>query len=150
MFLFRIFRIKNFLLTVFALFICAVLALGFYVKRAVRFEDLEGERAFYLDSASSQGLMQGEISFLDFPRLRGESVRFPLETKTADETLRNIVEKYAATVLFTEEIDGTVSYYCYTAQWSDCVTVQGKKVNLHVALSTKQCVVGAPIIFGGF
>jgi hypothetical protein len=117
----------------------------------VKFEDLQGERVFYLDSASSQGLLKDKISWLDFPRVRGESVRYSRQEQTSnEEILRFIVEKYHATVLFSEEVDGVVSYYCYTDEWTDHVRVEDKKVNLHVAISTAQCVVGAPIIFGGF
>ena len=151
MFLFRIFRIKNLILTVCALVLCGVFVAGLYVKRVVKFEDLEGERMFYLDSASSQGLLKDKLAWLDFPRIRGESVCFSRQEATSREkVLRSIVEKYHATVLFSEEMDGVISYYCYTAEWSDSVRIEGKKVNLHVAISTAQCVVGAPIIFGGF
>jgi hypothetical protein len=150
-FLFRIFRVKNFISTVCALALSGVFVIGLYVKRVVKFEDLQGERVFYLDSASSQGLLKDKISWLDFPRVRGESVRYSRQEQTSnEEILRSIVEKYHATVLFSEEVDGVVSYYCYTDEWTDHVRVEDKKVNLHVAISTAQCVVGAPIIFGGF
>ena len=152
MFLFRIFHIKSFITTAFALAVCGIFALGFYVKQVVKLEDLQGERMFYLDSASSQSLLQDKISWLDFPRIRGESVRFSLQEKegNGEEVLQSIMEKYHAEVLFSEEADGVISYYCYTDEWTDCVVLQGKKVNLHVAVSSLQCVVGAPIIFGGF
>lgn len=151
MFLFRIFRIKNLILTVCALALCGVFVAGLYVKRVVKFEDLKGERVFYLDSASSQGLWKDKIAWLDFPRIRGESVRFSRQETTSEaEILRSIVEKYHAMVLFSEKTDGVTSYYCYTAEWSDSVQIKDKKVNLHVAVSAAQCVVGAPIIFGGF
>ena len=152
MFLFRLFHIKNFILTIFALAVCGVFVLGLYVKRVIKFEDLQGQRTFYLDSTSSQSLLKEKISWLDFPRIRGESVCFSLQdkTQTAEEILHSIMEKYNAEILFSEEAEGVISYYAYTDEWTDHVRVEDKKVNLHVALSATQCVVGSPIIFGGF
>ena len=149
MFLFKIFRWKNFVLTALALAVCLGFACGIYLKSVVRLEDLEGERVFYLDSASSQGLLKDKVSLSDFPRLRGESVRL---TKQGDEEemVRFVVGKYNAEVLFLEKVEGVTSYYCYTDEWADYVLIEGKRVNLHVAVSPSQCVVGAPIIFGGF
>ena len=151
MFLFRLFRVKNLIVTLCALALCGVFLVGLYAKRVIKLEDLQGERIFYLDSSSSQGLLKEKISWLDFPRIRGESVRFSRQEETSEEeVLQSIVEKYNAVILFSEKVDGVVSYYCYTDEWTDHVRVEDEKVNLHIAVSSMQCVVGAPIIFGGF
>ncbi len=129
--------------------ICLVIALAVYFKNSLKLSDLQGERVYYLDSASSQGLIAEKLSFLSFYRLKGESVRFDLE-KPAKEVLEEITEMYNAEVLFVEEVDGVASYYCHTSDWTGGVRINGQAVNLHLAISKEQCAVGTPIIFGGF
>lgn len=150
MFLFRIFRIKNFVLTVFAVGTCLLLALGVRVTNCVRLHNIEGERTFYLDSVSSQGLMRSEISARDLSRIVGESVRFDLADESETEVLARIQEEYGAKVLFVERAGGVSSYYCHTDEWENGIILNGELVNLHIAVSETQCSVGTPIIFGGF
>jgi hypothetical protein len=43
-----------------------------------------------------------------------------------------------------------VSYYAFSPNLPNGTQVQGKKINLHIAVSAERCTVGTPIIFGGF
>lgn len=128
---------------------CAVCS-GVYVTNACRLRALSGERVFYLDSASSQGLRKTELRLSDYARIAGESVRFSCGDEGAEVLAKRIAEKYGATILFCEEAAGILSYYGYTDTWKNGVCVGGEYVNLHIAVSETQCAVGTPIIFDGF
>lgn len=113
---------------------------------------IEGERVFYLQSASSQGLRKTELAFPDFTKVRGESVRFSIaeKGKSAESLAEEITAKYGAEILRVEESCGVISYYAYAPQWLDGIWLDGEKINLHIAVSTSFCTVGTPIIFDGF
>ncbi len=131
----------------------AALAVGaaslFFVwgMNATRFPDLEGERVYYLRSASSQALMKNSLTPLDFSLLRGESVRL---NGVEDGFAERLINDYGGQVLFTEETGSVRSYYCYAPELYGGVQVGEYFVNLHIAVNEKACVVGSPIIFGGF
>lgn len=133
------------------------LALCFCVKAAYtsKLSFLQGERAYYLDSRSSQSLIKTNLTAWDLFRVKGESVCFTLTeetetTETTEDFARSLVSCYGGEILFTEEIDGTVSYYAYIPTWGQGIALYGKQVNLHIAVSSNTCKVGTPIIFGGF
>ena len=144
--------VKNFIKLTLALVFS--LACLFCVKAtfASRLSFLQGERAYYLDSASSQSLIKTELTAWDLFRVQGESVCFTIkeETEKTEDFARSLVSRHGGEILFMEEIDGTVSYYAYIPAWGQGIALYGKQVNLHIAVSEKQCKVGTPIIFGGF
>lgn len=143
--------LKNFITKLIALTVALVACFAVYVGQVCRLDGLEGERVFYLDSASSQGLRKEELSLRDFTRIKGESVRFDrTEEETEEDLIREITEKYGAKIRFIEEASGTVSYYCHTEKWNNALTLNGVEINLHIAVSQTECAVGTPIIFGGF
>ena len=129
------------------------LAFCFCVKAAnvSRLSFLSGERAYYLDSASSQSLIKTQLTAWDLFRVQGESVCFTINEEK-ENFARSLVERCGGEILFIEEIGGAVSYYAYVPKWGQGITLYGKQVNLHIAVSVdeKQCKVGTPIIFGGF
>ena len=146
----RFLRIKICISTCLALifFLCALLFV--WGTNVDRFSALEGERTFYLHSSSSQALIKRELSLRDVGKIRGESVAFTREKQTEEECLKEILTLYRAEVLFSEQVGETISYYCYTSQWTDGLELDGLFVNLHVAFREEACTVGAPLIFGGF
>ncbi len=109
-----------------------------------RFPALEGERTFYLYSPSSQATRTHTLSVKDLGKIRGESAQ--VEGITAEELMKTL----RAELLFVEESAGARSYYCYTDEWTDGVYVGEYYVNLQIAERADGCVVGAPMIFGGF
>lgn len=148
----RIFRaVKNFIKLVVA--VCVALAVCVCVKSAhitpLSALTLQGEHAYYLDATSSQALVKTQLSVWDLCRVRGESVCFTL-TEEAEPFARAIVERYRGEILFIEEACGTLSYYAYVPAWGQGITLYGKRINLHIAISDSLCKVGTPIIFGGF
>ena len=127
-----------------------VVGVGLYAASVCRLDGLQGERVYYLDSASSQGLRKEELTLLDLPRIEGESVRFSLNGESEQALVARVTGMYDATVLFVEEGAGERSYYCYTSAWNNALALQGERVNLHIAVREGKCVVGTPIIFDGF
>ncbi|MBQ7924643.1 MAG: YwmB family TATA-box binding protein [Clostridia bacterium] len=131
--------------------LAAILAVAVFalvrVGSVSKFATYAGIRTYYLDSASSQGLQKQTLSGLEFLRVKGESVY----VADADETFaQEILREYGATVLWTETVSDVTSYYCYTPIWQDGVCINGKTVNLHIAVGETYCVIGSPIIFGGY
>ena len=111
---------------------------------------LKGKRTFYLHSASSWASQKCVLQVVDLPFVTGESVEVLLTE--ADGFVESALERYGAAVQFVEEVDGVTSYYCYSPYLARKVFLQGRAVNLHIAVreSDGAAVVGTPIIFGGF
>lgn len=147
---FRLFRavknfIKLFVATVFALGVC-VCVKGAHVSPI---SSLKGAHTYYLNATNSSALIKTDLSAMDLFRVRGESVCFTLNEE-AEPFVFALVEEYNGKILFTEEVCGTRSYYAYVPTWKSGVAVNGVNVNLHIAVSENRCVVGTPVIFGGF
>ncbi len=137
-------RIKTCLNTFLALLLAVSVGLCAWGMRATRLSSLKGERTFYLDSPSSQANIKSTLCLLDIARVRGESVC--LEKGEAEEILAAL----NAEVLFVEEAGEVRSYYCYSKALYGGLRVGKFWVNLHIAVGEERCVVGSPIIFGGF
>ena len=133
-----------------ALAIIGVIGLSFYAVNVCKLRDISGERVFYLDDSSSQGLRKEKLSVLDIFRVEGESVRFLRADEAEENLVARIRGQYGAKVLFIESVGGVTSYYCYTDAWDNGIDLGGVLVNLHIAVSESVCVVGTPIIFDGF
>ena len=139
---------KNFIKTTLALALVLIFVVFTRTVCVSRFSQVEGERTFYLRSASSQAGIKERLHVTDLFSVKGESISFACESE--EECLRSLLSRYQARVAFVEEADGVRSYYCATAKWSDGVSIEGIFVNLHIAFGESRCVVGAPLIFGGF
>ena len=141
-------------------FLCVVatLALGLFcaLSKTVyvgKFVDVAGTRHFYLDGASSRAIMKSSLSVKDVRRVKGESVSFANENNECADTLaEKYMQKYDASLIIKEECADVDCYYAYTGNWTEYVLVDGKAVNLHIAVSKdgKRVTLGYPIIFGGF
>ena len=83
--------------------------------------------------------------------VRGESVRFVLERNCDKEALaREIAKGFGAEIVLVEKACGAVSYYAYTPEIFNGIRIEGKIINLHIALGEEMGAVGTPIVFGGF
>lgn len=129
--------------TILAVFLFAVI----YLSNVCKLAAVDGAHTYYLDAPSSQALQKKSLSILDTWRVRGESVRIENADVSVVDTL---LEELHANVLWVEEVDGVTSYYCYTPLWRGGVMIGKRTVNLHIAYSNNCCVLGSPIIFGGF
>ncbi len=143
------FGFKKFIKLSKACLVCALVGIGLKAMNATKLSALEGERTYFLDSPSSQALIKTELSLFELARVKGECVSFEYEG-TMSALSEEILSKYDAELQFIEEVDGIISYYAYTPLWREGLQINGYTVNLHIALSQARCVVGTPIIFGGF
>ena len=141
-------RLKNCIGTALALLLALGALLFTQSLQVCRFGDIEGKRSFYMRSPSSQALVKEELFLWEFFEVEGESVVFVCEDR--EKTLREILQRYGASVRFEEQAGGSHSYYCYTEKWSDGIRIGGEFINLHIAFHGDSCAVGTPIIFGGF
>ena len=143
--------LENFIKLSLALAFALVFCFCLKVVHVSRLSFLSGERAYYLDSASSQSLIKTKLTAWELFRVKGESVCFTIKEEK-ENYARSLVVRYGGEILFTEEVCGTVSYYAYIPAWGQGIGLYGKQVNLHIAVSkeTNRCIVGTPIIFGGF
>lgn len=135
------FTIRAFFLTAVAIacaLFCYALAHSPVFERGERYEFYKGtssEEALLSRAPHDKLLLQG---------VRGESVRY-----TGDRA-EELIEKFHAEVLFTEEAAGVLNYYCYSPVLQNSVLIGEKRVNLHIACNGERTAAGTPVIFGGF
>ena len=134
---------------VFAIVCACTVGMMLYASNVCKLKAIDGKRTFYLYSASSQASMVSTLTLDKIFSVRGESVRFPLQN-TGEQTAEEILSKYNARLVCTERIDGITSYYAVSESFASGIVLFGERVNLHVAVSETECVVGSPVIFGGF
>ena len=150
------YRLKNFICVLLAVIFCLLFAVGVKAAGVTRLIGIEGKRMYFLDSASSQGLQKETLTVGELARVKGESVSTLKSTYEGgryalnEDLARDIAARYGATILFTERVGDCISYYAYTEKWQDGLSINGVKVNLHIALDCERLTVGTPIIFGGF
>ncbi len=153
-------RLRNFLYASSSVILCLLFAVGIRMGSVCKLSSLKGERCFFLDSESSQGLRKTELNFSELWRVKGECVFFPiseyeggryaLNASSREALAKRIASEYDAEILWKEEACGRVSYYGYSARLSGGILLFGKTVNLHIAVGETECGVGTPIIFDGF
>ena len=150
---------KNFGRFVLALAVAFACVVCFSSANAVKLK-VGGMRTFYLYSASSQAAMRSHLTLSEIPFLKGESVAIKTDGVEAIEDrvlqAKKEVEKRGGIIVLEENAGGRYSLYCYLPEklgLYDSVFVGGEHggfVNLHIAFSEAQTVVGSPIIFGGY
>ena len=136
------YRLRSFLKTILAAVGVIVVLLTILVVNCFAFP-FATRKEFYLYSPSSQATIRTQLYLDELFFLQGESGH------TAD-SLSEVLEKYSATVLFQEEGEGCVSYYCYSPKLKRSVQLDGKTVNLHIVEYDDGLRLGSPIIFGGY
>ena len=139
---------KRTIITWLATALALMAAFALKIGAVDKFPTLVGEKTYYLDDTSSQALQKDVLGMKDVFRVRGQSVTL-VGTESAD-VMQTLLKEYDAIVLMEEYASGVTSYYCYSPRLGDCVGVGGERVNLHIAVAAERCVVGTPIIFGGF
>ena len=131
------------------LFFCLVVSvfalIGFRVLCVSKLSNYAGERVFYLYTPSSQATIKSKLSLTDCFFVQGESVQFSLNGESGKKRAEEIMQDLQA-----ETAGGTQSFYAYSKKLGKSVVINGKKINLHIAVAEDSAVVGTPIIFGGF
>ena len=127
-----------------AILVAACLIFVYALLHAPVFE--QGERyEFYTGTSSDEIVLAGSsLEKLRLNGVKGESVRYQ------GDRAQELIERFHAEVLMIEEAAGVVNYYCYSSALDSCIQLNGKRVNLHIAVSKEATAAGTPIIFGGF
>lgn len=143
---------KQYLRLFFALVLAVTFALAVRMANVCKLSALQGERTFYLYSASSQCAQTSRLALSDIPFVRGESVRLQGQyvVERGDEIAQNIARAYGAKLLFVEYLPAGNCYYLYAPQLGAGARMGDAVVNLHIAVTGGGCTVGTPLIFGGF
>ncbi len=77
----------------------------------------------------------------------GESVRIKDYTNSQ---LKNLKTNFEKKKVFEETIDNMQIIYCYDRALTNFVFVDGKKVNIQIAISTNEINIGYPLILNGY
>ena len=112
-----------------------------------------GKSTYYLYSASSQAEIKESLKPAELVGLKGESAVYVFENGEAGADaafVERILDEYRAKICFVEEAAGTLSYYCYSPRLKNGVLLEGRKINLHIAVRAESIALGTPIIFGGY
>lgn len=123
---------------------CAAFAL--FLAHAPAFEIGQGYE-LYCGASSSALVVRTDNPACDkilLGGVKGESVRY------RGDCARELISRYRADVLFTEEAGGVTNYYCHSPLFGAGVAIGGYVVNLHLAVGEEQTAAGMPLIFGGF
>lgn len=109
----------------------------------------EGKHTMYFFRADSTcgivDVRRGEEPFYLKSALKGESVL--LDDPAKAEKLR---EKFGAAFVFGEKVSGVENEYYFSSLIPAYITVNGKKINFHVAKRDGAVTVGIPFIFGSY
>lgn len=126
--------------------LCCIACAGFFLLLSFS-PVFRGGYGYELYTGSSSGLVvRTETPFSDKLKFhaKGESVRY-----NGDRS-KELIEVFRGRLQFTEETCGVKNYYLYSPFLKVGVFVNGKYVNLHIAVNAEQTAVGTPLIFGGF
>lgn len=139
----RIFRMFGSIISVALVAGCA--CLFYFVLRSPKLEAGESY-TFYLGESSSARAVTSKspLAKLFLGEVKGESVVY------CGDRYAEFAEKYCAKLLFTEHLNGVTSYYLYSPKFGGGISLGGEVINLQIAVSDGQTVVGTPLIFGGW
>lgn len=129
-------------------FLAAAVALAVLkLPKAPSFDE-RGTYTLYRYNASSlatEERLKGNVIF-DARSVKGESVTYFGDAFL----LSDVLEKYGATLLFSEEVGDVICYYAYSPVLPYRATLYGKTVNLQIATENQRITLGTPLIFGSF
>lgn len=143
-----VYAMRRFLFTIKAFIVAAAITccivFAYALVHAPVFE--RGERYEFYTGTSSEEVILASSPFekLFLKDIKGESVRY------SGDRAEELIHRFHAKILFTEEAAGVTNYYCYTSLLKGGVWLNGYRVNLHIAVGKEQTAAGTPVIFGGF
>ncbi len=109
------------------------------------------ERAYYLYSPSSWAAEKTSLALWELPFVEGEKRVYVCDSRQDAKALaEEILREYGGYNLWTEEVDGILSYYAQSEKLDRQVRIGQKIVNLHIALDGERVAVGTPLLFGGY
>lgn len=139
---------KIFLINFFTVLACLIISTyAVFISKTPIFDGYSNTCEVYFSSASDGNLLNG-VTRKDFFSLNNVKGQAFFVEKNFD--VQSFLKKYNAQILFGEEIDGGISYYCYSKLIPYSATVKHKRVNIQIYRKNDGVKVGSPIIFGSF
>lgn len=138
----RIWGIVKGIATIAACLICGIFA---YILTRSPVFDGDGYE-LYPDLSSSGNILATDHAAKDklFVPSAGESARWE------GDCSQELLSRFQAEIVRVERVCGVINYYCFCPRLGGGVTIDGVRVNLHVASNGDYTVAGTPLIFGGF
>jgi hypothetical protein len=99
---------------------------------------------YYLYSFSSQAKIVKDVNLLDLLYVKGEKIQ------TEETEVEVLLREYKANVVFQENFEDGVSYYCYSPNLKTPVCIDGKFVNLQIVIKNGVSILATPLAFGGY
>ncbi len=118
------------------------------INRKPTFIGYSNEFTLYVQSNSSNCVFRRVNSFgyLFNVNVFGESCKVEKSAFILDDFL----DKFSAQIVLVEEVDGLTSYYAYSKDIRYLQVINGKKVNLHVAVGENTVTLATPVVYGSF
>ena len=85
------------------------------------------------------------VNFPVFYQSDGYQVKLDSEIQAV-----SFLRKYDCEIVFTENVNGIENYYFYSNKLLKKQVLNGKKVNVHLAVSDNGVILGYPIIYGSY
>ena len=131
--------------------IIALLSIIVPSSSAPLFEGVDGRYIFYTNTSVSSDFVyasseQARSVKKNLTYVCGEAIQFSY----SEQTVEKLLKKYSARKLFSESGESFTTHYYYTNKIPFYELIGGVKVNLQVSYCGDSCVVGSPIIYGGF
>ena len=127
--------------------VCENMKYYFYAKDVI----LKSESAEYIKNGNSYIVC---CSFDDASKVKkqldgimGESVRI---INCSKNTKQKILSRYQKYIVDEQCVDEYQTYLCYNPQINDFVIVDGKKVNVQIAIKNYEINLGFPLILNGY
>ena len=125
-----------------------ILMLGLFISNRVPVFDGLGQYEVYLGSYSMTDKIEkvDKNGFKFMLGVKGESLTIDID----EFNLSDFLSKMNAKIIFTEELFDVVCYYGYSPKIKYLESMNGKLINIHIAISQQHVKVGCPIIYGSF
>ena len=150
--------IKSFCVRAFAVIAVGVTMLLLFLMRFSPFfqnvsslSATEVDRMYFVHSPTYFAAEKRVLEPADLPYVQGEKIVYLCsDGQTAMKFAQKLLQDFAAYDIWTEQINGAISYYAASEKSTRQVRIEGHEVNLHIAVQGEKVVVGVPIIFGGY
>lgn len=126
---------------IFSLIICL---LSFSIYSPPTLLNYTDKVLIYTGSNSSNAVVKRvDTGYFSFDKIYGESCSLNLSPQ-------EIFDKFDVEVKFCEVAENVVCYYGYSKKFPYRKKINGKVVNVHVAVEGDRVTLGTPIIYGSF
>lgn len=98
---------------------------------------------YYIVSCDKSQEKEAELAIDD---IAGKSFKFG----TGEFDLQKFIKKYSFKIIFSQDFESTKVLYLYSDKLCGKKNINGKEVNLQVAITSSYIVAGSPVILGAY